>query len=221
MKQRFVAYYRVSTARQGQSGLGLEAQQDAVTRFVAGQGELMESFIEVESGRNHQRPQLQEAIATCRRQKATLVIAKLDRLARSVHFISSLMEGGVDFIAVDMPTANRLTVHILAAVAEHEREMISKRTSEALQAAKARGVKLGNPQPAQAAALARAANLTQADQFAQAVRPLVQGLRSEGMSLRQVAQSLNRRGLTTRTGRQWHPQTVKAVLRRGNGTFKG
>lgn len=217
MDQQFVAYYRVSTARQGQSGLGLEAQQDAVTSFVAGRGELMESFVEVESGGNHKRPQLQEAITACRHHKATLAIAKLDRLARSVHFISSLMEGGVDFIAVDMPTANRLTVHILAAVAEHEREMISKRTSEALKAAKARGVRLGNPQPAQAAALGRAGNLVKADQFAKAVRPLVQGLRSEGMSLRQVAYSLNRRGLTTRTGRQWHPQSVKAVLARPKG----
>jgi DNA invertase Pin-like site-specific DNA recombinase len=143
----FVAYYRVSTDKQGKSGLGLDAQRQAVTYFVNGRGEIRAEFTEIESGRKNDRPQLLEALATCRRLKATLVIARLDRLARNVAFISNLMESRVDFVAVDMPEANRLTIHILAAVAEHEREMISKRTKAALQVAKMRGIRLGNPDP--------------------------------------------------------------------------
>jgi DNA invertase Pin-like site-specific DNA recombinase len=123
-----IAYYRVSTVRQGQSGLGLDAQRTAVAAFVAGRGELVAEFVEVESGRRGNRPQLAAALDLCHRRRAVLVIAKLDRLARSVAFISNLMESGVAFIACDMPLANRLTLHILAAVAEHETEMVSART---------------------------------------------------------------------------------------------
>ena len=120
----FVAYYRVSTVRQGRSGLGLDAQRQAVARFV-GAGQLAGEFTEIESGKRHNnRPQLAAALAECKKRRLTLVIAKLDRLARNVHFISGLMESGADFVAVDMPHATRLTIHILAAVAEHEREMI-------------------------------------------------------------------------------------------------
>jgi DNA invertase Pin-like site-specific DNA recombinase len=124
MKTRpYIAYFRVSTTRQGRSGLGLEAQQQAVNVFLHGHGELiLERFIEIESGRKNDRPQLAAALEACRRHKAALLIAKLDRLARNVHFISGLMESGMEFVAVDMPEANRLTIHILAAVAEHERE---------------------------------------------------------------------------------------------------
>ncbi len=143
---RFVAYYRVSTERQGRSGLGLEAQRAAVEGYLGHNGwEMVGEFTEVESGRKADRPQLARALASCRVHDATLVVAKLDRLARNVHFISALMESGVEFAAVDFPQANRLTVHILAAVAEHEREMISARTKAALAAAKARGVVLGTP----------------------------------------------------------------------------
>jgi DNA invertase Pin-like site-specific DNA recombinase len=143
---RFVSYYRVSTAQQGASGLGLEAQREAVSRHVAGaQGVIVAEFQEVESGKKNDRPQIAAALAACRLRHATLIIAKLDRLARTVHFISSLMESGVDFVACDNPHATHLTIHILAAVAEHEREMISARTIAALAAAKARGVRLGNP----------------------------------------------------------------------------
>ena len=144
--QPLVAYYRVSTERQGQSGLGLDAQRSAVEAYV-GDRNLLDEFMEVENGRKDNRPQLAAALTLCRQKKAVLVIAKLDRLAPSVAFISNLMESGVEFVAVDMPQANRLTLHILAAVAEHEREMISQRARVALQAAKARGVRLGNPQP--------------------------------------------------------------------------
>src|ERR1700692_210623 len=141
---RFVAYYRVSTAQPGSSGLGLEAQHAAVARHIAGAGgELVGEFQEIESGKKNDRPEIAAALAACRVQRATLVIAKLDRLARNVAFISNLMESGVEFVAVDMPQANRFVVHILAAVAEHEAEAISKRTKAALAAAKARGTQLG------------------------------------------------------------------------------
>src|SRR6266446_1735980 len=138
---RFVSYYRVSTAQQGASGLGLEAQREAVARHVAGAaGVIVAEFQEIESGKKNDRPQIAAALAACRLRRATLVIAKLDRLARNVHFISSLMESGVDFVACDNPHATRLTIHILAAVAEHEREMISQRTIAALAAAAARAL---------------------------------------------------------------------------------
>jgi DNA invertase Pin-like site-specific DNA recombinase len=127
----FVAYYRVSTDKQGITGLGMESQRDAVQRFLAARGQLVAEFTEVESGRKTDRPQLDAALAECRKRRAVLIIAKLDRLARNVHFISGLMNSDVEFVAVDMPTANRLTIHILAAVAEHEREMISQRTRTA------------------------------------------------------------------------------------------
>ena len=147
-KGRFVAYYRVSTEKQGRSGLGLEAQQEAVrTHLNGGNWHLAAEVVEIESGKRNDRPKLAEALRLCRLHGATLIIAKLDRLARNVAFISNLMESGVEFTAVDFPQANRLTVHILAAVAEHEREMISKRTKDALAAAKARGVKLGGVRP--------------------------------------------------------------------------
>src|SRR3954452_10651825 len=144
---KFISYLRVSTDKQGQSGLGIEAQRKAVEDYLnGGRWELLREYVEVESGKRSDRPQLLAALAHAKATGAKVVIAKLDRLARNVAFISNLMESGVEFVAADMPMANRLTVHVLAAVAEHEREMISQRTKAALAAAKARGVKLGNPQ---------------------------------------------------------------------------
>jgi DNA invertase Pin-like site-specific DNA recombinase len=140
----FIAYYRVSTDRQGRSGLGLEAPRAAVVRYLAGIGGiLIAEHTEVETGRRNDRPELQKALAVSRKHKARLVIAKLDRLSRNVAFIAALMDAGVEFVACDNPHATRLTLHILAAVAEHEREMVSARTKAALQAAKVRGVRLG------------------------------------------------------------------------------
>src|SRR5258705_8901711 len=140
---KFVAYFRVSTDKQGKSGLGLEAQREAVNSYLdGGRWSLVQEFVEVESGKRNDRPELTAALAACKRHKARLVIAKLDRLSRNLAFIATLMDSGVEFIAVDNPHANKLTVHILAAVAQHEREMISERTTAALQAAKARGVRL-------------------------------------------------------------------------------
>ena len=146
--RRFVAYYRVSTDRQGRSGLGLEAQQKAVRDYLnGGAWELVGEFVEVESGKHANRPELARALEACRKQKAKLVIAKLDRLSRNLAFIATLMDAGVEFVAVDNPHASRLTLHILAAVAEHERVAISERTKAALAAAKARGTRLGTPDP--------------------------------------------------------------------------
>ena len=205
-----VAYYRVSTDRQGQSGLGLEAQKQAVLTYAAGRGAIVAEFTEVESGRRNDRPELHQALELCRRRRAVLVIAKLDRLARNVAFIANLMDAGAEFVAVDMPQANRLTLHILAAVAEHEREMISQRTRAALQAAKARGVKLGNPRAALEEA--RLAQRAKADQFRSGVRPLIERLKGNGMSLRQIAEELNARRLPTPHGRRWHASSVRNVL---------
>src|SRR4051794_11368148 len=147
MAVKFVAYYRVSTAKQSASGLGLEAQREAIGRFLdAGRADVMAEFTEIESGKRTDRPELARAIQACRVYGARLVIAKLDRLSRDAHFLLGLEKAGVDFVAADMPNANRLTVGIMAMVAEEERRMISARTKPALSAAKARGVVLGaNP----------------------------------------------------------------------------
>ena len=204
-----VIYLRVSTDRQGQSGLGLDAQRAAVAAYVAERPVLGE-FVEVESGRKDDRPQLAAALALCRQRRAVLVIAKLDRLARSVAFISNLMASGVEFVAADMPQANRLTVHILAAVAEHEREMIAQRTKAALAVAKARGTRLGNPRPNMAAA--RAVASANAARFRAAIRPQIQVLRTEGRSLREIATELNARGISCSRGGMWHPASVRALI---------
>ena len=204
-----VTYLRVSTDRQGQSGLGLEAQRAAVASYVEA-GRLLGEFVEVESGRKDNRPQLAAALALCRQHKGRLVIAKLDRLARSVAFISGLMESGVEFVAADMPAANRFMLHIMAAVAEHEREMISQRTRAALAAAKARGTRLGNPRPDLVKMRARIADRVHG--FRSAITPYIQGLQAEGRSLRGIAAELNAKGVSAPRGGAWHPATVRAVL---------
>ena len=215
-RKAYVAYYRVSTDEQERSGLGLDAQRKAVIDFInGGAANLIAEFTEIESGKRNDRPQLAEALKLCRKEKAVLVIAKLDRLARNVAFISNLMESGVDFQAVDMPDANRLTVHILAAVAEHEREMISQRTKAALQAAKARGVKLGSPDPGKGSAIGVAANKGKADRFAANVVPIIREIEASGVTSNLgIAKALNARGIPTARGGQWYDSTVKNVLNR-------
>lgn len=207
----FVAYYRVSTERQGVSGLGLDAQRQAVGHFI-GAGALVSEYTEVESGkRDKNRPQLIAALVQCKKIKATLVIAKLDRLARNVHFVSGLMESGVEFVAVDMPHANKLTIHIMSAFAEHEREAISQRTKAALAQAKARGTVLGNPRLRDARIAAAAANRTSA---AVEVVQLMRDRRGQGDTLRVVAQKLNNLGLRTSRGCEWYASTIRTELGR-------
>jgi DNA invertase Pin-like site-specific DNA recombinase len=222
-EERFVAYYRVSTEKQGRSGLGLEAQQKAVEAHLnGGSWKLVAEFTEIESGKRSERPKLVDAIKTAKKHKATLVIAKLDRLSRNVAFIANLMEVGADFVAVDMPHANKLTIHILSAVAEHEREMISQRTQAALAAAKRRGVKLGNRSNIQVAqARSRAARMAQADQFASNIQPLVLQIKAAGIrTLNGIAEALNARGLRTPRGGDWQAVQVKRVLERHRETAR-
>jgi DNA invertase Pin-like site-specific DNA recombinase len=213
MVRQFVAYYRVSTDRQGRSGLGLEAQREAVLRHLTSHaGELRGEFCEIESGKRTDRPQLASAIAAAKKAKATLIIAKLDRLARNVHFISGLMESGVDFVAADNPHANKLMMHMLAAFAEHEREQISQRTKDALAAAKARGARLGRNGADRLAPAHRAEALERARQLA----PVLAELKSTGLSARQIAAQLTARGISTPNGAKWHAPTVIRVMNRAD-----
>lgn len=213
---RYVAYFRVSTARQGQSGLGLEAQQAAVHTFLAPDAILIATFVEIESGRENSRPQLQAAIAHARQTDAVLLVAKLDRLARNVAFLATLMESRVRFQAVDLPAADEFTLHILAAVAQKEATAISTRTRDALAAKKARGFQLGNPanltREARAKALGalkqNALNNVNNRQAAQ----LAALLRATGASLRAIADQLNQSGYCTRRGKAFHPMGVKRLL---------
>lgn len=220
--RKVVAYYRVSTQRQGASGLGLEAQRKAVLDYLAGTGgELVAEHVEVESGKKDDRPKLAAALAACKKARALLVIAKLDRLARNVAFIANLMDSGVEFVAVDMPMANRLTLHILAAVAEHERAMISARTKAALAAAKARGRRLGwsiegREQEQRAAARKGAgAGRARANTFAANVGPIVASIRASGITtLAGIAEALNARGIRTARGGAWYAATVRNLVLR-------
>ena len=211
---KFVAYFRVSTDRQGKSGLGLEAQREAVMSYLnGGSWTLVGEFTEIESGKHENRPELEKALAACKKQKAKLVIAKLDRLSRNLAFIATLMESSVEFVAVDNPHANKLTIHILAAVAQHEREMISERTKAALAAAKKRGQRLGNPNLAEAASLAHAALRANRRRFAANVRPIIEEIMRAGVtSHNQIAQKLNERNVKTARGGTWTHVQVGAIL---------
>lgn len=211
--QRFISYIRVSTGRQGVSGLGLDAQATAVATYVAGlNGSILHQYVEVESGKTASRPVLQEALAHCSRAKAKLVIAKLDRLSRNVAFVSALMESRVEFVAVDAPFANALMLHIMAAFAQHEREMISERTKAALAAARARGVVLGSH-----GTILAERHRTEATEFARRLRSTLLRLVDAGFStLSELAAELNSEGILTREGKKWHPTSVQRVMRRLN-----
>lgn len=205
MIRKCVAYYRVSSEKQGCSGLGIEAQKKAVCDYLsANQWELIGSFQEVESATGSSnllnRPVLSEALQLSKKSKAILIIAKLDRLARNVSFISHLMDANIDFVACDMPNANKLTVQILAAVAEDEARRISERTSLALQAKKAMGYKLGNPQ------LARTLNgprIEKANNFAESMREILDSLLRHGLTQRAIVDELNRLKIPSARGCQW------------------
>ncbi|TDE08061.1 recombinase family protein [Dyadobacter psychrotolerans] len=225
--KKAVAYYRVSTKRQLKdwpghdpetmekevTGLGLEAQQMAVERFAVAQGyDIAAEYTEVESGRKNKRPQLLTALTQCRKERATLIIAKLDRLGRNVAFISNLMESKVEFKAVDNPHASRVMLHMLAAFAEHEAEQIGTRTKEALAAAKRRGIVLGKN-----GRVLGKKNKIAADQFAEIMRPIIDGLKAEGfITIRSIRDELNSRNVPTyrNNGQKWHIPNVFALLKR-------
>jgi DNA invertase Pin-like site-specific DNA recombinase len=228
--QQIITYYRVSTKEQGKSGLGLDGQKLALKQYVGSIGATMiAEYQEVESGTKCDRPELAKAIAHAKRSRAVLVVAKLDRLARNVAFLSNIMESGVDFIACDNPHANRFTVHILAAVAEDEQKKISDRTKTALQVAKQRGKKLGSSREnhwhgreerRQAGAIAggqsaatahtEAANAAYSDLY-----PMIQKRQQDGKTLREIAIELNSMGHTTRRGKPWNASQVMRVANRG------
>jgi DNA invertase Pin-like site-specific DNA recombinase len=216
---KFVSYLRVSSAQQGQSGLGLEAQRAAVDGYLnGGNWKLVQELVEVESGKRNDRPKLAEALRLCRRHKATLVIAKLDRLARNVHFISGLMESDVEFVAADRPKADRFELHLYAAFAEKEGKDISIRTKAALAAAKARGTRLGGRRVtterfAEIQAEGRKIRTDKAEKRAADLAPVIRRLQAEGHeSLRAVAAVLNDRGIPTARGGQWSAVQVARVM---------
>jgi DNA invertase Pin-like site-specific DNA recombinase len=219
---RWVSYLRVSTGRQGRSGLGLEAQRKAVDDFLnVGDGKVVKEFVEVESGKKVDRPILADAIKACRLYGAKLVIAKIDRLSRDAHFLLGLEKAGIDFVAADMPNANRLTVGIMAMIAEEERRMISRRTKDALAAAKRRGVKLGGYRvgsklTAKARKAGQEANARVAAERAAYVSPVIAELQAAGAaSLRAIAAGLNDRGVLTARGiGDWSATQVLRILAR-------
>lgn len=208
---KFVGYYRVSTERQGQSNLGLEAQQAAVKAYA---DSIIHSFTEIESGSDNDRPQLAAAIAMCKRTGAALLIAKIDRLSRQAAFLLTLRDSGVQIVAADMPHAGTLEFGIRAVVAQHEREEISRRTKAALAAAKARGVKLGCPTPERSSAAGNAAIKARAGAFAQRLAPIIADIQRAGChTLRDIAAALQARGITTpRGGAAWSPSQVRNLI---------
>jgi DNA invertase Pin-like site-specific DNA recombinase len=218
-----VGYYRVSTSKQGWSGLGLEAQRAAVARFAAAEGfQIAAEFVEVETGKGsnalERRPKLRAALAEARRrgQGTPVAVAKLDRLSRDVHFVSGLMTHKVPFVVAELGAAvPPFMLHIYAAVAQEERRVISERTKAALQAAKARGTRLGNPRLDEASLKGAAANKAAAKKFSANVLPIVEPLKAEGMSLRKIAAALNARGIATARGGIWTGVQVAGILKRG------
>lgn len=223
---KFVAYYRVSTQKQGRSGLGLEAQQVSIIEYIRTvNGALCAEFTEVESGKRKDRPQLAAALAQCRLQGATLIVAKLDRLARNVAFVSNLMESGCEFCAVDFPQANRFLVHLLAAVGEYEANLISDRTKAALQSAKRRGVRLGGDRgnildvQRKGSRVGNAVRAAKAQQRAGDLKPVIADIQANGAgSLRGIAAQLNARGIQTARGCDWTPTAVMRVLKTSSAT---
>jgi DNA invertase Pin-like site-specific DNA recombinase len=220
---KYVNYFRVSSRKQGKSGLGLQAQQASAEAFLKGDGwkTKVGEFVEVESGKRNSRPKLAEALALCRIFNATLIIAKLDRLARNVAFIANLMESGVEFVAIDMPTASKFTLHIMASVAEQEGDMIADRTRKALATARARGTLLGRRDGAIAAfssiGVKASAEVRSSKAVAKAkdLLPVIRSAQANGASsLRQIADVLNERGIKTARGSAWSAVQVQRVLNR-------
>lgn len=213
--KKYIAYYRVSTQRQGNSGLGLEAQRNTVVAFI-GDNMLLTEFTEIESGKNNKRPKLQEAIKKAAEEKATLIIAKLDRLSRNVGFIFSLKDAGVDFIACDMPEANTMTLGILAVMAQQEREFISDRTKRALDVKKAQGYKLGTPQnltdKSREISLSLRTAKARNNENNRKAYALAKELKKQSVSLNSIAKELNSYGYRTSRGKLFHAVQIQRLL---------
>jgi DNA invertase Pin-like site-specific DNA recombinase len=214
MKTRFVSYFRVSTTKQGLEGTGIGAQKEAVARYLASLDcELIGAFEEVESGANNKRPQLTAAIQLAKSRKAILVIAKLDRLTRNAAFLLQLQDSGIDFVACDMPNADKLSVGIIALLAQRERQLISERTKAGLAIAKKRGVVLGNPNPDASLKKAVEANIQRKQEFASAAIKIIREIQSTGVeTLAHIAECMNKRGEKTPRGGQWTATAVKRIV---------
>jgi DNA invertase Pin-like site-specific DNA recombinase len=222
--KNYIVYLRVSTDKQGEHGHGINAQRLAISNYISTQGgELLEEYVEVESGKRNDRPELHKAISRCQVSRAILIIAKLDRLSRNVSFIANLMDAGIDFVACDNPFATRLTIHILAAIAEHEREMISRRTKEALAAAKAKGVILGGRRATSISDAMRLESVAirqkNATDYRERVLPAILSCRKEGCSLNSTAIKLNEMKIYTVRGKKWTAMSVKRILSQYGSNF--
>ena len=204
---KFIVYYRVSTQRQGQSGLGLEAQKHACAHY-----DIVAEYTEIESGKKSNRPELAKALAHAKKIGATLLIAKLDRLSRNVHFITGLLEADVPITCADMPEADRTFLQMAAVFAEWEGRRISKRTKAALAAAKRRGVKLGSPNPAKGGSVTGVQRASATAQVAPQAMPIINALRKAGQSLRAIASALNDAQIPTAMGGQWHASSVRNLI---------
>lgn len=211
---KYIAYFRVSTDKQGQSGLGLEAQRAAIQQWA---GQVVGEFTEIESGKNDERPQLAQAISLCREFGHGLLIAKIDRLSRDAAFLLTLRKSGVEILAADMPNCSGLEFGIRAVISQHEREEISRRTKAALDAARQRGQKLGSPSPANGGRVTGAARRAQALEYTRKILPILREVQALGMtSTREIAEEFKRRNVPTVKGGQWHTSQVSNLLRRAN-----
>ena len=214
----YVSYLRVSTKSQGESRLGLESQESIINKFIKEPDVIIKQFIEVESGKNNQRPKLQEALALCQSTGATLLLATLSRLSRDAKFILTLQESDIEFVCVDMPQANKFTISLFGLIAQYEREQISERTKNSLQALKARGVKLGNPQNLTAEAKAKGIEVIKANaknnQNTIRARAMVKSMLDNDffMSLKAIADALNANGFKTARGKAYFPSSVKRIV---------
>ena len=221
---KFIAYYRVSTTKQGNSGLGLNAQKSMIHSYLnGGSWLLLDEFTEIESGKKDNRPELSKAIRLCRLKNAKLIVSKLDRLSRDLHFITYLQKSGIKFVVAENPDMNDLTVHIFAAMGQHERQLISQRTKDALDQAKKKGVALGNPAFSEGrqipgsgdTAIARKAKTDRANEYASEMKMVIDDIMGNGkISLRAIAQELNTRGFATRRNCKWTANSVRLCLLR-------
>jgi DNA invertase Pin-like site-specific DNA recombinase len=215
--EKYIAYYRVSTQKQGKSGLGMQAQKNIVAQFAKGKGKIIAHFTEVESGKKRNRVELEKAIDLAKEKSATLLIAKLDRLARDVEFIFKLKNSGINFVCADMPEMNTLTIGIFAVMAQHEREMISKRTKEALAAKKKQGYKLGSPKnltkEARLKGVERIKELAKNNKVNKQAFAVIKGLREQGKSYQAIAEELNNCGMSTTEGKKYFAISVSRICK--------